>query len=104
MHDERFTPGQTVAFMLKDAVCPRFADSVQAIGPELTVTGEIVFFSDGGQQKHHFAIVEVGGIHTPLIVPVERLEAVAIGPAESDWGSAALRPKLSGLESSRQAD
>jgi hypothetical protein len=77
-----------VAFKLKDAVCPRLSDALQAVGPDLEVRGEIVFFSDGGERRHHYAIIEVGGIHTPLIVPVDRLEAAAGESASRRRGSA----------------
>jgi hypothetical protein len=65
--------GQSVALKLKDAVCPNLAETIRAIGPDLAVTGSIVFFSDGCERKDHFAIVEVAGIHAPLIVPVSAL-------------------------------
>ncbi|MCP4590115.1 MAG: hypothetical protein GY842_05175 [bacterium] len=67
--------GQSVLFTLRDAVCPDPAEIIRATGPDLQVTGSIVFFSDGGDQKKRFAVVEVTGIHTPLIVPVEYLDA-----------------------------
>lgn len=74
MSHECFSPGQTVAFRLKDAVCPRFGEAHAAIGPDLEVRGAIVFFSDGGAERQQYAIIEVSGIHTPLIVPVYCLE------------------------------
>ncbi len=77
MQPNRLISGRSVTFKLKDAACPDWMDTARSIGPELQVTGEIVFFSDGGDRKNEFAIIEVAGIHTPLIVPVERLTAAA---------------------------
>jgi len=87
------TSGQTVIVQLKDAVCPDLADTLRGIGPELRVTGNIVFFSDGCNRENHFAIVEVAGIHTPLIVPVDRLESVARLTKEQSWQARQDRPK-----------
>ena len=75
----------SVVFKLEDAACPDLTETVRAIGPELQVAGSVVYFSDGCHRKNHFAIVEVAGIHTPLIVPVDRLEWVARPAEEQPW-------------------
>ena len=77
MHASKFINGQEVVLKLKDAVSPDLADMIRAIGPELRVTGNVVFFSDGCDRENCFAIVEVAGMHTPLIVPVDCLESAA---------------------------
>ena len=88
MQSSKLISGQSVVFQLKDAVCPDFSESVRAIGPELLVTGNIVFFSDGCDRKEQFAIIEVAGIHTPLIVSTECLKSVAGSATERLWRSA----------------
>ncbi len=77
--------GRSVAFRLRDAACPDFAEAVRAIGPDLQVIGQVVFLSDGGDRKDHFAVVEVEGIHTPLIVPVACLIESTRATADSAW-------------------
>jgi hypothetical protein len=76
-----FNAGCRVAFQLGDAVCPEFEQIIAQTGPDLTVAGEIVMFSDRGTEAEHFAIVQVTGIHAPLIVPVERLHSGATAEA-----------------------
>jgi hypothetical protein len=63
--------GTTCRFRLADVICPEQRQAVQQVTPELEVEGEVVFFSDHGEHKNRFAIVEVQGILSPLIVPVE---------------------------------
>lgn len=43
------------------------------ITPELEVTGKVVLLSDSGGETERFAVLEVNGLHSPLVVPVERL-------------------------------
>lgn len=76
MQPNKLISGQLVGFRLKDALCPDLTETVRAIGPELQVTGDIVFFSDGHDQEKHFAVIEVTGICTPLIVPVHCLQPI----------------------------
>ena len=67
--------GTVASFTIGDVVCPDAAQVLRQTGPELTVSGKVVYLSDSGARKNHFAIVDVGGIHAPLIVPVSRLRA-----------------------------
>ena len=62
-----------MAFRLTDALCPEFEQLVGQIGPDLTVSGEVVLLSDRGGEKAHFAIVNVRGINAALIVPIQKL-------------------------------
>ncbi len=94
MQPKKLISDQPVAFKLKDTVCPDISEMVRAIGPELQVTGNIVFCSDGGDQKNRFAVVEVAGIHTPLIVPVDCLESAVRLVEGRAWQS--VEPPLSG--------
>jgi hypothetical protein len=65
--------GTLTAFTIGDVLCPEAAEVLRHAGPELTVRGRVLYFSDSGAERDRFAIIEVEGIHTPLIVPVDRL-------------------------------
>ena len=67
--------GTRCRFRLSDVICPDRQQIVSQITPELEVSGEIVLFSDGGENPEQYAIIEVEGIGAPLIVPVARLAA-----------------------------
>lgn len=77
MSDERLKTGTEVAFRLGDVTCPDFERMVDQLGPELAVRGEVVLLSDGGSKKGQFAVIDVPGIHTPVIVPVGKLISAA---------------------------
>lgn len=68
--------GAKVTFRLNEVICPEVADVLRQVTPDLQVSGEISYFSDCGEREKHFAIVDVTGVASPLIVPVSRLEAV----------------------------
>ena len=68
-----------MAFRLIDVVCPDFDQVVNQLGPELRVIGQVAFVSDQGAQEGCFAIVDVSGIHTPLIVPMARVTPLRSG-------------------------
>ena len=68
--------GTQVRFPLSTIVCPEKDLVVEQVTDRLEVTGKIVYLSDAGEKRDYYAIVEVGGIHTPLIVPVDQLELV----------------------------
>ncbi|MCA9250302.1 MAG: hypothetical protein R3E58_11645 [Phycisphaerae bacterium] len=65
--------GATASFAIGDVVCPDATRTLEQVGPELTIRGEITMLSDHGAEKSAFAVVQVEGIHSPLIVPVNRL-------------------------------
>src|SRR5262245_35900339 len=67
--------GTKCRFRLADVICPDKKQIIDQITPELAVSGEIVLFSDGGNEPEQYAIIEVEGIGAPLIVPVARLQA-----------------------------
>ncbi len=60
-------------FRLTDVLCPDHQQVLRQLTADLEVTGEIVFLSDRGQDPDRFAIIEVQGVLSPLIVPVDRL-------------------------------
>lgn len=66
--------GACVRFALSRVMCPDLDEVCRQIDSNLAVEGRIVFLSDYGKLKQHFAIVQVKGIHVPLIVPIEDLQ------------------------------
>jgi len=65
--------GTRVSFKLAEVVCPERQRVASQIGPDLEVIGEIVFVSDGEGRQDEFAIIEVAGLLTPVIVPMSNL-------------------------------
>jgi hypothetical protein len=72
--------GTLASFEISDVVCPDAGQVIRQIGPGLTVSGEVVYLSDSGDQKDHFAVIDVEGIHAPLIVRVDRLRTAGLEP------------------------
>jgi hypothetical protein len=79
--------GNGVTFRLRYVECPDLAPLFEHVGPDLRVVGQVVCLSDSGERKDHFAIVDVEGMYTPLIVPAARLR-----PATRPARRAAARP------------
>ena len=50
--------GQPVRFTLGSVICPDVEDVVNHMTGEVELTGHVVFLSDYGQEKDHFAIVD----------------------------------------------
>jgi len=71
-----FERGKSCRFKLADVISPEREQIFKQITVDLDVLGEIVFLSDQGNQPDRFAIVEVEGIESPLIVPIECLQPV----------------------------
>jgi hypothetical protein len=69
--------GAKVTFRLSEVICPEIAQVLKQVTPELRVCGRVSYFSDCGQSRDHFAIVDVNGVASPLIVPVSSLEGAA---------------------------
>jgi hypothetical protein len=72
--------GQRFRFRLGDVICPDRHEAISQITPELEVNGKIVYLSDCGDETERFAVLEVSGVHSPLIVPLERLQPSADQP------------------------
>ena len=79
-------------FRLADVICPGRQQVQRQITPELEVLGEVVFLSDRGHEPDRFAIIEVEGIFSPLIVPVERLRPL-LTPHRERTGEGAPLPR-----------
>ncbi len=92
---EDIRQGATASFALGDIVCPDVTRTLEQIGPELSVTGKITMLSDRGSDKNAFAIVQVSGIHSPLIVPVSRLRTGIDAVTTTDQDA----PKIFGRQS-----
>ena len=74
MRNPDVTSGAHVRFRLKNVVCPNSDQVADNLTNDLELRGTIVFLSDAGEKRDHYAIVEVKGIVSPLIVPIERVE------------------------------
>ena len=66
--------GSRVSFKLNQIVCPDLNQVIGQVSPDLAISGEIVFLSDCEKGNRRFAIVDVGGIMSPLIVPISLLK------------------------------
>ncbi len=84
------TSGSPVSFKLSDAICPSVEQALRQMTPDVELCGEVVFFSDHGEERAHFAIISAAGIDTPLIVPVSRLELME---SRSERENHAARPE-----------
>jgi len=74
--------GARVHFALARVMCPDFDEVCRQTDSNLEVEGRVVFLSDYGKLPSHFAVVQVKGIHVPLIVPVEDLKSGEIDQAQ----------------------
>ena len=83
MDKGKLTSGSEVEFRLTSVVCPDMHTLFEQMTEERQVRGRIVFLSDYGQLRDHFAIIEVEGIIGPVIVPVSKLKTRAVEQAES---------------------
>ena len=74
MYFEEIKSGSLVRFQLSRIVCPGQSQVLEKITRRLNLTGKVVQLSDAGNQQDFYAIVQVGGIVSPLIVPVNKVE------------------------------
>lgn len=84
MNGSELQSGTRVSFRLAEVVCPDIERVVREMTTSLEVTGSVVLLSDYGDQKDHFAIVNVEGISSPLIVPVDRIKVMPEPQAAPD--------------------
>ena len=66
--------GKRYRFRLDDVICPDRQQIVVQITPNLEVAGQVMFLSDSGDEPEAFAVMEVEGIGSPVIIPVEKLQ------------------------------
>ena len=76
MESVSLQPGENVRFALGKVICPGVDELCKQIDSGLEIEGQVVFLSDYGNVRGHFAIVQVKGIGVPLIVPVKSLQLV----------------------------
>lgn len=74
MENVAIPSGTRVRFALSRVMCPELDEICKQIDSGLKVEGRVVFLSDYGDLQQHFAIVQVEGIHVPVVVPVEDLQ------------------------------
>ncbi len=79
MYYKALESGSPVRFQLSKAVCPGFCQIVENLTDRLEVSGRVVYLSDSGEKKDFYAVVEVCGIETPLIIPVHQLLRAEVG-------------------------
>ena len=87
MENSRVSSGTRVHFALSRVMCPDFDEVARQTGSDLEVEGRVVFLSDYGKVRKHFAVVQVKGIHVPLIIPVEDLQLGDASEARSKTAS-----------------
>jgi len=66
--------GSLVRFQLSSIVCPDREQVLARITNRLNLTGKVVQLSDAGEKSDYYAIIQVGGVMSPLIVPVDQVE------------------------------
>ena len=74
MYYPEIVSGALVRFKVANVVCPDFEIILEKTTGCLEMTGRVVLLSDAGKEKNYYAVVEVNGIATPLIVPVNQVE------------------------------
>jgi hypothetical protein len=65
-------PGQKVRFKLRDVHLPTIEDVLNRMTSETELQGSITLLSNKGPKKDSYAVVEVKGVLTPVIVPTTR--------------------------------
>ena len=76
MENVALKSGETVRFALGKVTCPAIDELYMQMDSELEIEGQIVFLSDYGKVRGHFAIVQVKGMHVSLIVQSEDLQLI----------------------------
>ena len=60
----------------------RLIKGASEIESKLDISGQVSFLSDSGKTKDRFAIVNVAGIGSPLIVAVDDLQSSSVSDGE----------------------
>jgi hypothetical protein len=71
MYWSNLQAGSEIRFRLSDVACPDQGQVFERLTGDLEVSGRVVFISDSGDKRDHYAVVEVDGVLSPLIVPIE---------------------------------
>lgn len=67
-------PGSPVRFRLDGVVCPQRDLLYERTTGQLELAGRVIFLSDEGESPNRFAIVEVRGIASPVVVMIEEIQ------------------------------
>ncbi len=68
--------GTAVRFRLGDIFCPDSRRVLEQITQNLEMTATVSQFCDGEGQNEFYAVLDVAGVQTPVIVPVHALRPV----------------------------
>ena len=74
MYFKEINSGSSVRFKLSSVICPEQDQIKEKITGKLDLTGKVVQLSDAGDKQNYYAVIHVGGIMVPLIVPVDQIE------------------------------
>ena len=74
----RLERGALVAFRIRDVFFPDAPEALRRLTGEVQVCGRLLFFSDAGRDHERFAVVEVEGMTSPVVVAVDRLQAISL--------------------------
>ena len=88
---QRVTFNNQVIVRLEDVICPELEVIMAHFTGEAEIVGKIKFLSEGAGGRQEFAIIEVPGIMTPLVVSRSKLTPVSVprGATRSGRGSQA---------------
>jgi len=87
------TRGKSCRFKLADVISPERELVLLQITADIEVEGEILFLSDKGQQPNRFAIIEVEGVLSPMIVPVNKVQPAGGKEVRSQQHAKYLTPR-----------
>lgn len=80
MNNTILKTGDAVQFRLRQIIYPDLDQVVSEIETKLDISGQVAFLSDSGTTKDRFAIINVAGIGSPLIVSVDDLQSSSDRP------------------------
>ena len=75
--------GALVRFRIRDVFYPDVVETLRQVTAEAQVCGRLLFFSDSGPQRYRYAVVEVSGMSSPVIVAVEHLQVISLQQSAS---------------------
>ena len=70
--------GSVIRFKLASVICPDQEQVIENITNHLALTGKVLQLSDAGEKRNYYAVIQVGGIMNPLIVPVNEIEICSV--------------------------
>jgi hypothetical protein len=70
---------RVVHFTVADVYFPDPAKVVLELHGDKEIEGEVIDFSDSGEQKDAYAVIKVERLSRPVLVPVDRLKVTPAG-------------------------